>query len=81
LNVIRDEQYKYVHFADLPPLFFDLKNDPDELYNLARDPAYTELILEYAQKMLSWRMVNDERTLTHMTVGPEGITKRPRSRR
>ncbi len=80
-NVIRDEQYKYVHFTDLPPLFFDLKNDPDELHNLAGDPAYTGLILEYAQKMLSWRMVNDERTLTHMTVGPEGIIKRPRSRR
>ena len=22
-NVIRDERYKYVHFAALPPLFFD----------------------------------------------------------
>ncbi len=79
-NVIRDEHYKYVHFAALPPLFFDLKNDPDELHNLADDPAFTGLLLTYAQKMLSWRMVNDERTLTYMLVGPNGVTERPRSR-
>jgi len=79
-NVIRDDHYKYVHFAALPPLFFDLRNDPDELHNLAANPAFTELILKYAQKMLSWRMVNDERTLTHMLAEPEGMVERPRSR-
>ena len=77
-NVIRDENYKYVHFAALPSLFFDLKNDPDELYNLAGDPAYTDLMLKYAQKVLSWRMVNDERTLTHLMVGPNGVAERRR---
>ncbi len=76
-NVIRDEQYKYVHFADLPPLLFDLKKDADELHNLAGDKAYTDMVLKYAQKMLSWRMLNDERTLVHMIVGPEGVTERP----
>jgi hypothetical protein len=30
--------------------------------------------------MLSWRMVNDERTLTHMRAEPEGMVERPRSR-
>lgn len=75
-NVIRDENYKYVHFTALPSLFFDLKNDPDELNNLAEDPTYKTLILKYAQKMLSWRMTNDERTLTHLMVGPTGLTQR-----
>src|SRR5690606_36423020 len=28
LAVVRDEKYKYVHFAALPPLFFDLEDDP-----------------------------------------------------
>jgi len=79
-NVIRDDHYKYVHFAAMPPLFFDLRCDPDELHNLAGDPAYTELLLEYARKMLSWRMVNDERTLTHMRAEPAGMVERPRSR-
>ena len=79
--MIRDKQYKYVHFVALPALFFDLKNDPDELHNLAGDPAYTELILKYAQKMISWRMMNDERPLAHMIVGPKGVVERPRTHR
>lgn len=79
LNVIRDEHYKYVYFAAMPDLLFDLKKDPEELHNLAEDPAYTAIVLKYAQKMLSWRMANDERTLTYMLVEPKGVVKRPRS--
>ena len=79
LNVIRDEDYKYVHFAALPPIFYDLRKDPYELHSVASDPAYTDLVRQYAQKMLSWRMVNDERTLTGMKVGPGSVTERPRS--
>ena len=75
-SVIRDADYKYVHFARLPPLFFDLQNDPDELHNLAADPAYLEQVLEYARKMMSWRMINDERTLTHMIVDLDGVVER-----
>ena len=75
-NVIRDSHYKYVHFAALPPLFFDIKNDPAELHNLADDSAFTGLMFEYARKMLSWRMANDERTLTGMRAGPKGISER-----
>ena len=79
LNVIRDEHYKYVYFAAMPDLLFDLKKDPEELHNLAENPAYTATVLKYAQKMLSWRMANDERTLTYMLAGPKGMVKRPRS--
>jgi arylsulfatase A-like enzyme len=39
LTVIRDEHFKYVHFAGLPPLLFDLANDPGEFTNLATTPA------------------------------------------
>lgn len=78
LNVIRDENYKYVHFAALPPLFYDLQKDPFELNNLADDPSYSDIILKYAQRMLSWRMLNDERTLTGMKVGQGGLTERKR---
>jgi arylsulfatase A-like enzyme len=75
-NVIRDAHYKYVHFTALPPLFFDIKNDPEELHNLADDSTFTGLMFEYARKMLSWRMANDERTLTGMRVGPKGFIER-----
>ncbi|CAN5272053.1 alkaline phosphatase family protein [soil metagenome] len=37
--VVQDENYKYVHFAALPPLFFDLKKDPGQFVNVAGDPT------------------------------------------
>ena len=39
-DVIRDERFKYVHFASLPPLLFDLTADPIEMKDLAGDPAH-----------------------------------------
>jgi hypothetical protein len=53
----------------LPPLLFDLAAEGGaELINLAEDPACAALTRDYAQKMLSWRMQNMERTLTHLIV-------------
>ena len=79
LNVVRDRHYKYIHFAAMPDLLFDIENDPEELHNLANDPAYSSVMLKYVKKLLSWRMRNDERTLTNMFIGPEGVTVRPRN--
>ncbi len=80
LNVIRDEDYKYVHFTGLPALFFDLKADPGEFDNQAENPAYQHLVLKYAQKLLSWRMNHDEQTLTHLTLTEKGVISRPAPR-
>ena len=80
LNVIRDTRYKYVHFMGLPPLFFDLRKDPGEFLNQAENPDYLPLVLEYAQKMLSWRMNHDEQTLTHLALTDDGVVSRPVSR-
>ena len=76
LAVIRDERYKYVHFANLPPLFFDLAADPDELEDRAGDSAYLPLIVAYAQKLISWRMRHEDRTLSHLHLGPGGMVIR-----
>jgi arylsulfatase A-like enzyme len=81
MNVIRDERYKYVHFTALPALLFDLEQDPAELRNLADDPGYQGLTLEYAQKMLSWRMLHDERRLTNTVLTPAGPIERNGPRR
>ncbi|MBT6274340.1 MAG: alkaline phosphatase family protein [Chromatiales bacterium] len=75
LSVIRDEKYKYVHFDALPALFFDLEADPHQFVNRATDPAFGGCVLEYAQKMLSWRMRNAERTLTGYSSSPTGLLK------
>lgn len=76
LSVIRDTKYKYVHFTALPPLFFDLEKDPAQLHNCAEDPAYAELVRTYAQKMLSWRMINAERTMTYDHIQDGVVTAR-----
>lgn len=76
--VIRDKQYKYVHFAALPPLLFDMQADPWEMNNLADDPKMAPVVLRYAQKMLSWRLAHAERTLTHIHLKEGGPVIRPR---
>ena len=68
LTVFRDKRYKYVHMTSLPPLFFDLQEDPEEFVNRADDPDYRNLVLEYAQKMLSWSMLHRDRTLVNMNM-------------
>ena len=75
LCALRGERYKYVHFTALPPLFFDLEDDPVEMVNRAEDPQYQERMLEYAQKMLSWRMSHDERVLANVRLTPNGLVE------
>lgn len=73
LAVIRDREYKYVHFTALPPLLFDLRNDPGELRNAADDPAHAPARLRYAEKMLAWRARHLDRTLTGIELHPDGM--------
>ena len=71
LAVLRDDHGKYVQFAGhhaFPPIFFDIDNDPEQLVNRAADPAYAPKVLDYAQRMLAWRMRHTERTLTGMKL-------------
>ena len=79
LAILRGERWKYVHFAALPPLLFDLQNDPWEMHDLAGDPAHQGVMLEMAQKMLSWRLLHQEHVLTNLHNGPNGVEdRRPR---
>ena len=73
LCVLRGERYKYVHFTAMPPLLFDLEEDPHELRNLADDPAHRPLVLEHAQRMLSWRMNHDDRVLANTMLTRDGV--------
>lgn len=81
MTVIRDDKYKYVHFTALAPLFFDLQADPWEQNNVAGDSAFQGLVLEYAQKMLSWRMTHDERVLANTLLTRKGPFERQGPRR
>ncbi|MBE7637237.1 sulfatase-like hydrolase/transferase [Sneathiella sp. P13V-1] len=73
MMVYRDAQFKYVHFVAQPPLLFDLVNDPEETRNLAEEPDYQAVVLDYAQKMLSWRMENENHTLDGYLVTAQGM--------
>ncbi len=81
VNVLRGERYKYIHFTALPPLLFDMLEDPGEFRNLAGDPAFQPIVLECAQKMLSWRMNHDERVLANTRLTSAGVVERILPRR
>lgn len=76
--VIRDDRFKYVHFAALPPLLFDLQRDPAELDNRAGDPDYLRTCLDYLGRLMNWRMQHDEFGFTQTNLGPGGLYARPR---
>ena len=80
LAVLRAERFKYVHFAALPALLFDLQADPDERHDLSRDRYHTGVVLDCAQAMLSLRMRHADQTLTHMKLTREGLKVRPAMR-
>lgn len=79
-NIIRGDRYKYVHFAGLAPLFFDLEVDPNEFHDRSTDPDYQARVLEYAGKMLSWRMEHDDPALTDLHLTRDGIVRELRSK-
>ncbi len=69
LAVHRDHQGKYVHFAGLPSVFFDLVNDPNEQY-LHTDHLE---IPRYAAALLDWRMATDGQELSDHLALPGGM--------
>jgi arylsulfatase A-like enzyme len=80
LAILRGRRWKYVHFAALPPLLFDLERDPGEMQNLADDPAHAPVVRDCAQRMLSWRMRHAERTLTNLHLWRDGMIDRRAAR-
>ena len=44
--MIRNGRYKYVHYVRYAPQLFDLSRDPEELNDLAADPAHRQVLAE-----------------------------------
>jgi arylsulfatase A-like enzyme len=78
LAVIRTEKFKYVHFGGgLPPLLYDLENDPEELRNLADDPALLAIRLEFAERLLAWRAEHLDQSLALSALTEAGVVGAP----
>ncbi|RLP22502.1 alkaline phosphatase family protein [Mesorhizobium sp. YM1C-6-2] len=78
LAVMRTDKFKYVHFGGgLPPLLYDLENDPGELANLAADPAFLSVRLELAERMLAWRAEHLDQSLALSALTEEGVVGAP----
>lgn len=73
LAVLRTERHKYVHFAGLPSLLFDLQEDPHELINLADDPSRAGLRAEMAERMLTWRAEHLDQSLALSELTEDGV--------
>lgn len=74
LAVLRGERFKYVHFGGgLPPLLFDLDEDPGELRDLAADPAHAGIRIAMAEQMLSWRGEHLDQALALARLTDEGV--------
>ena len=65
--MIADKSWKLIQFdSGDAPLLFDLVNDPDELTDLGRDPAYADTVAAMTRKLLHWAMRPSQRvTLSH----------------
>jgi choline-sulfatase len=49
--MIRNGRYKYIHYAGLPPMLFDLEADPHERKDLGADPRMKATVAECEAKL------------------------------
>lgn len=64
LHVVRTAEFKYVHFPALPPVLYNLTEDPHETVNLAADPAASHLRAEGIERLLNQRMRHETEELS-----------------
>jgi arylsulfatase A-like enzyme len=74
LSVLRTARWKYVHFnGGLPPLLYDLEDDPGERVDRAQDPACRSARLECAERLLDWRASHLDQELAFLSLEDDGV--------
>jgi arylsulfatase A-like enzyme len=81
MSAIRTISAKYVHFAGLRSLLFDLDADPHELNNLADQPEHLALQQTLMARMLDWRLSFARREMTGIALTSRGVVEAERDRR
>jgi choline-sulfatase len=51
--MLREGPYKYMHYVAYRPQLYDLARDPEELVDVAGDPAYRDVLERCRARMLS----------------------------
>src|SRR5262249_42902488 len=64
---VRVGKWKYVHYAKYGPQLFNLERDPDEMNDLAADPAHASALEECRRKL-------------YAICNPEDVDRRARAR-
>ncbi len=59
--MVRNQEWKYVHYSDQPCELYNLIEDPNEFRNLADDPSFREKAEEMRVKILNWRMHTEDK--------------------
>ncbi|MEZ5812199.1 MAG: alkaline phosphatase family protein [Rhizobiaceae bacterium] len=73
-TLLREERFKLVHFnGGLPPMLFDLENDPLERQNLAGDAAFAGELYRLTAKMLDHRMKHADQSRALMKLTDKGV--------
>lgn len=75
LVVQRAREHVYVHFAALPPLLFDLRDDPAWRRDRAGESAATALRAQCLADLLGWRMRHEDRRLADLRITQRGLIR------
>ncbi len=71
--MVFDGRCKYIHVKTVRPILYDLRTDPNELHDLATDPAYAEQLTRLAAMHYEWsrrhhnRITRGAATIERMT--------------
>ena len=70
--MVCNHRWKYVYIHKIPPMLFDLRNDPDEFDDLGQHPDYGDVRRELHEAMAQWAL----RVHNRITMSDEQIVAR-----
>jgi arylsulfatase A-like enzyme len=59
-KMIRTQRWKYCYYLDGQHELYDMIADPLELHNLAEDPGYKDLIVDFRKQLLDWCIATED---------------------
>jgi arylsulfatase A-like enzyme len=59
-KMVRTRDWKYNYYVGNGEELYDLREDPEEMRNLAGDPRHADLVCELRREILDWMITADE---------------------